>query len=110
GLKLLAVVVVADAILSMAKQFCTRPATIFLALLSAALLLAEMTPLRQFALLLLGGLWMAWRGPGGGAIVFRFTLTARLCLLMFVLLAGLSLYWPEALFSQFFQAGSIVFG
>jgi chromate transporter len=113
GLKLLAVVVVADAIWSMVKQFCRQPTTIIMTLVSACVLLLAMTPLRQFALLLGAALWMAWRAkPRAGAAVAAIELkqAALACVLSFVGLLLLSLFFSHTLFGIFYQAGSFVFG
>jgi chromate transporter len=107
----LAVVVVADAIWSMAKQFCQRPATIFITLTSTLLLTLTMNPLYQFALLLVAALWMAWRADSSsmlGAIAIK--PTALVCLASFISLLVLSLVLSNSLFGIFFQAGSFVFG
>ncbi len=111
GLKLLAVVVVADAIWSMAKQFCRQPTTIIISLISALVLLLAMTPLRQFALLLGAALWMAWRArPGATVGAIDLTQTALSCLLSFAGLLLLSVLFSHTLFGIFYQAGSFVFG
>lgn len=111
GLKLLAVVVVADAIWSMAKQFCRRPSAIVISLLSALVLLMAMTPLRQFALLLCAALWMAWRAqPSAKLAPISFSQTALICLGSFGGLLLLSLVFSGTLFGIFYQAGSFVFG
>ena len=111
GLKLLAVVVVADAIWSMAGQFCRQPITIVITLISALVLLFAMNPLCQFALLLSAALWMAARGqPSVTLVKVTFTPSALTCLLSFGGLLLLGLLFPQSVFGIFYQAGSFVFG
>jgi chromate transporter len=111
GLKLLAVVVVADAIFTMAKQFCSSAATRVLALMSAILLLVQMTPLTQFSLLLLAAVVMAWRAPANsGAYRFQFPFSSAVSGGLFLVLLVASLVFSGHLFSQFYQVGAAVFG
>ena len=111
GLKLLAVVVVADAIWSMAKQFCLQPTTIFISLASALTLALAMSPARQFALLLGAALWMAWRAKPAPTIEgIKLSRSAWICLASFVGLLALSVVVANSLFGIFYQAGSFVFG
>lgn len=126
GLKLLAVVVVADALLSMFNSFCRQWITRALALAMAALML------------LVSGLSAQLLGLIGAALVGIFLLSGPLLsnplasedddskgnaglnwlpLLLFMLLLLVSFYalavepdvWSQ-LFSAFYQAGSFVFG
>ncbi|GAA4099361.1 chromate efflux transporter [Zhongshania borealis] len=110
GLKLLAVVVVADAIWSMAKQFCLQPTTIFISLGSALTLALAMSPLHQFALLLGAALWMAWRATPTRLERVKLNRLAWICVISFFGLLALSFVAPISLFGIFYQAGSFVFG
>lgn len=119
GLKLLAVVVVAEAVRSMALSFCRDPVTRGIAVLTALLLLLAGSPWAQYVALLLAALagWVLLprleagvspRASASGAIRW---LPLGLFALLFV---GLPLYafadpaWR--LFSQFYSSGSMVFG
>lgn len=119
GLKLLAVVVVAEAVRSMALAFCRDPVTRGIAVLTALLLLLAGSPWAQYIALLLAALagWFVLprleagvspRASASGAIRW---LPLGLFALLFV---GLPLYafadpaWR--LFSQFYSSGSMVFG
>ncbi|MEX1669041.1 chromate efflux transporter [Zhongshania guokunii] len=111
GLKLLALVVVADAVWGMARQFCRQPSTIVISIVSGAILLLAMTPLRQFALLLGAALWMAWRAaPVEVAGKIKLSQAAMVCLASFAGLLLLSLVYPNTVFGIFYRAGSFVFG
>ncbi|MXR70656.1 chromate efflux transporter [Shewanella sp. JBTF-M18] len=133
GLKLMAVVVVTDAVLSMFKQFCRRGATRLLMLLCASLTLFVGTLASQLGLLILAGIIGAIllapsalqdteQAEGGQDTkgVRRGSLDAlrpkMLPLCLFLLLFGLSLFWLGTghsllqLFAQFYQAGALVFG
>lgn len=119
GLKLLAVVVVAEAVRTMAVSFCRDAATTAIAVLTAALLLLAAAPWAQYVALLLAAVagWVllprldagaATQLPAGTGIRW---LPLGLFILLFV---GLPLYaygdpvWR--LFSQFYSSGSMVFG
>lgn len=115
GLKLLAVVVVADAVLGMYSTFCRCRLTGALCILTASALLVAPSMATQFAVLAAGAL-AGWRflrapeAPPGGRLHFSWLpLTGFLLLLVGLpLLASLS---PDLdLFSRFYQAGSLVFG
>lgn len=115
GLKLLAVVVVADAVLGMYSSFCRCRLTGALCILTASALLVAPSMVTQFAVLAAGALagWRFLRAPEippGGRL--RFTWLPLT--LFFLLLIGLPLLAslsPDLdLFSRFFQAGSLVFG
>ena len=115
GLKLLALVVVADATLSMFKSFCKEKATISIALISAVALLAFPSLLTQLSVLLIAG-------SVGAFYTKRDILKDNTkesfkvlpLLLFFILLFGLPLlafFFPSIkIFSDFYQAGSLVFG
>ena len=115
GLKLLAVVVVADAVLGMYATFCRRRLTGALCILTASALLVAPSMATQFAVLAAGAL-VGWRflrapeaSPGGRLRFSWLPLT-----LFFLLLIGLPLLAslsPDLdLLSRFYQAGSLVFG
>ncbi|MCY3556903.1 MAG: chromate efflux transporter [Gemmatimonadetes bacterium] len=115
GLKLLAVVVVADAVLGMYSTFCRRRLAGALCILTASVLLVAPSMTTQFAVLAAGAL-AGWRflrapeAPPGGRLRFSWLPLALFFLLLFglPLLASLS---PDLdLFSRFYQAGSLVFG
>ncbi|GAB3370995.1 chromate efflux transporter [Spongiibacter taiwanensis] len=112
GLKLLAAVVVADAVLTMSKQFCVSWMAWAISLVAAGALLLSNQPLLQLVVLMLGGLVMAARPTDGGAVAARLTMGPEVLSfgLTFVTLLGLSLIFPWHLFSQFYVAGSMVFG
>ncbi|QYJ89273.1 chromate efflux transporter [Shewanella halotolerans] len=129
GLKLMAVVVVTDAVLSMFNQFCRRGATRLIMMLCASFTLFVGTLASQLGLLILvaviGAVWLApsalqgleqdtgQQGAKGGEGGLR---PQMLPLMLFILLFGLSLFWLGTghslfqLFAQFYQAGALVFG
>ncbi|WIO73730.1 chromate efflux transporter [Porticoccaceae bacterium LTM1] len=118
GLKLLAVVVVADAVLTMWNSFCQRQITKILAVGTAAGLWLLPGLITQFGLLLAAAALGCWRmasaqqanNPTGNSKG-----VSRIPLILFVtLLLGLPVVanhniWFE-FSNQFFQAGSWVFG
>jgi len=115
GLKLLAVVVVADATYSMFNTFCKNRLAVLLMTLTAVALLVLPGILTQMLALITAGLV----GAAYGAEPLRHSDVAgriyKLPLVIFItLFAGLPLvaaYSKEmALFSDFYQAGSLVFG
>ncbi|WP_422465940.1 chromate efflux transporter [Endozoicomonas sp. ALC013] len=114
GLKLLAVVVVADATVQMFRSFCKSQLTISLCIFSAALLLVFPGILVQMAILvaaaLIGYRWL----PGKDDSQIRCRFVFWPLILFTVLLFGLPLladYSPlAAVVSDFYQAGSMVFG
>ncbi len=115
GLKLLAVVVVADAVLGMYSTFCKGRLTGALCIVTASALLIVPSMVTQFAVLVVGAL-IGWRflrtpePPPGGSLRFSWLPLT----LFFLLLIGLPLLAslsPELdLFSRFYQTGSLVFG
>ncbi|MDO6706265.1 chromate efflux transporter [Photobacterium sp. 1_MG-2023] len=120
GLKLLAVVVVIDATWGMFKNFCQRRLTAFLCAITAMTLMIAPGLGTQIGMLLLalliGARWLKTEDSTEPGAVFTPT---RWPLLLFVLIfVGLPLalsalpgHWPVAtLFSDFFQAGTLVFG
>ena len=115
GLKLLAVVVVADAVLGMYSTFCKGRLTGALCVLTASALLVAPSMATQFAVLAAGAL-VGWRllrapeTPAGGRLRFSWLPLSLFFLLLIGLpfLAGLS---PKLdLLSRFYQTGSLVFG
>ncbi len=114
GLKLMAVVVVADATLQMFRSFCKSQLTISLCVFSAALLLVFPGVFVQMAILvaaaLIGYRWL----PGNEDSQAKCRFVFWPLILFAILLFGLPLlaeYSPLArVISDFFQAGSMVFG
>ncbi|EKF9832681.1 chromate efflux transporter [Vibrio cholerae] len=115
GLKLLAIIVVADACLTMYRNFCHQRLTAGLCVLTAVAITLAPSLLTQFAVLLLAALVGQARlasKPSSALEAFR---PSWLSLLLFVsLLLGLPLLAASSplveLFGHFFQAGSLVFG
>lgn len=118
GLKLLAVVVVADAVWQLSLAHCRQRSGAGIALLAAALLLSLEGPWVQYLVLFAGagaGAALLRQGPPAGAVTDT---TARWHVLPLLLFAALFLLLPLlrglspglALFNAFFQAGSLVFG
>ena len=119
GLKLLAVVVVAEAVRTMALTFCRNTTTTVIAGLTAALLLLVLSPWAQYAALSLAALvgWVFLPRQGAGAVPQASTRAGVRWLplgLFGLLFFGLPLFalgepvW--GLFSQFYSSGSMVFG
>lgn len=115
GLKLLAVVVVADAVLGMYSTFCRRRLAGALCVLTASALLVAPSMATQFAVLAAGAL-AGWRflrmpeAPPGGRLRFSW-LPLTLFFLLLIGLPFLASLSPDLdLFSRFYQAGSLVFG
>lgn len=115
GLKLLAVVVVADAVVGMYATFCKRRLAGALCILTASALLVVPSMATQFAVLAAGAL-AGWRflraqeAPPGSRLRFSWLPLSIFVLLLIglPLLASLS---PDLdLLSRFYQAGSLVFG
>ncbi|EIA4708687.1 chromate efflux transporter [Vibrio cholerae] len=115
GLKLLAIIVVADACLTMYRNFCQQRLTAALCVLTAVAITLAPGLLTQFAVLLLAALVGQARlapQPSSSLEAFR---PSWLSLLLFLsLLLGLPLLAASSplveLFGHFFQAGSLVFG
>lgn len=115
GLKLLAIIVVADACLTMYRNFCQQRLTAGLCVLTAVAITLAPGLLTQFAVLLLAALVGQARlapQPSSSLEAFR---PSWLSLLLFAsLLLGLPLLAASSplveLFGHFFQAGSLVFG
>ena len=116
GLKLLAVVVVADATLSMQRSFCQDNRTLSIAILTACALLIAPSLWTQFWVLIIAALLGIWlKKSDSSTDTNNTTKPAKIPLLIFVVLfIGLPVIalvsdWA-ALFSAFYQAGSLVFG
>lgn len=114
GLKLFALVVVADAVLSMSKQFCRQQSTLIIAVLSAALLWLLPSFISQFGVLLAGALVgsvLLKEEPGKRpqALGISWPFLALFFGLLLVM-PLLSLTDTAAVFADFYQAGSLVFG
>lgn len=124
GLKLLAVVVVADAIWIMFKQFCQRKQAKLLMVLSCVIILLQPSMLMQFGLLiaaaLVGRHYLAGEREEPAAAAQSVKLNwFYLSLFVGLLLASLTMIALSKsagiaslteLFSQFYQVGSMVFG
>ncbi|ENM5749759.1 chromate efflux transporter [Vibrio mimicus] len=115
GLKLLAIIVVADACLTMYRNFCQQRLTAALCVLTAVAITLAPGLLTQFAVLLLAALTgQARLAPQQPPSTTTFS-PSWLSLLIFAgLLVGLPLLATSSplveLFGHFFQAGSLVFG
>ncbi|WP_417614017.1 chromate efflux transporter [Oceanisphaera sp.] len=114
GLKLLALVVVADAVLSMARQFCRQKTTLTLAVLGAALLWLFPGLATQFVVLIAAALVGIALLKGEPAEHTQALGVNWPFLLLFfgllLLMPLLSLTDTAAIFADFYQAGSLVFG
>jgi len=123
GLKLLAVVVVADATLSMQRNFCQDNRSLSIAIFTAAALLIVPSLWTQMALLSIAagvGIYLKKSEPtsisnASAPRIEQQEKPAKLPLIIFALLfLGMPLFalvsdWA-ALFNAFYQAGSLVFG
>ncbi|MCL1140093.1 chromate efflux transporter [Shewanella pneumatophori] len=125
GLKLLAVVVVADAIWIMFKQFCQRKPAKILMVLSCVIILLQPSMLMQFSLLiaaaLVGRKYLASNADELNqqpqqAVKLNFFWLSLFAGLLIASLVAISLSTQSGisnltqLFSQFYQVGSMVFG
>ncbi|WP_298441534.1 chromate efflux transporter [uncultured Ferrimonas sp.] len=115
GLKLVALVVVADAVWQMSKQFCRERASWLIAALSAAALLISNHIGTQMLVLAVAALWGWWSGRSQSdelaTAPFNFNWPALFCLGA----ATLFMLWPSQtalgyLAADFYQAGALVFG
>ncbi|MBN2647069.1 MAG: chromate efflux transporter [Thiotrichales bacterium] len=122
GLKLLAVVVVADAVWGMAQNFCKTRLTQGVMLLTAVLLWLMPSMWLQLGLLL-AAFALGWRfvqvtppPTQAASTVFTSAGWVKWALLGAALLVMVHLLWQESLpsalvlFAQFLQAGALVFG
>jgi chromate transporter len=122
GLKLLAVAVVAQAVLGMAKSFCPDKVRATLAFLVAALLIAAPAFSLQLGAIALGfvigmlALPKASKAEAHDLPALRAPLAPLALAAFFILLAGLPVVahatqgQDAALFTAFYQAGALVFG
>tara|TARA_Y100001956_G_scaffold82949_1_gene107174 strand:- start:4753 stop:5898 length:1146 start_codon:yes stop_codon:yes gene_type:complete len=115
GLKLLAVVVVADATWGMYKNFCKEKLSVALCLITAiALLLFPGIATQMIVLLAAGLVGMTFLGSQDQSKAFEFKPSILPLALFAALLIGLPLASQTvpalSLFNDFFQAGSLVFG
>ncbi|EGR0409858.1 chromate efflux transporter [Vibrio cholerae] len=115
GLKLLALIVVADACLTMYRNFCQQRLTAGLCVLTAVAITLAPSLLTQFAVLLLAALvGQARLAPQQSFSTTSFSPSWLSLLLFASLLLGLPLLAASSplveLFGHFFQAGSLVFG
>ncbi|MFM4965775.1 chromate efflux transporter [Aeromonas bivalvium] len=114
GLKLLALVVVADAVLTMARQFCRDSLSLGIMVATAAALWWQPGLFTQLLMLLAGALICArqamastapvppWQGPHWPTLI--------LFALLFLGLPLLAPSEPGRLLADFYRAGSLVFG
>ncbi|MCP4596995.1 chromate efflux transporter [Neptuniibacter sp.] len=115
GLKLLAVVIVADAVLNMQRSFCKETSALYIAIFTAVALLLAPGLWTQMSILLLAA--------GAGILLYKgeiktiekpikankLPLITFLVLFLLLPLLAMMSDWA-ALFSAFYQAGSLVFG
>jgi chromate transporter len=123
GLKLVAVAVVAQAVLGMARTMCTDWPRAAIAGVAAVVIVFNNSSIAQIGTLILGGAagWWLCRGPtAANASEFAVAVSRRVAIvslaLFLVLLFGLPLTRqlglpPDvALFSAFYRCGALVFG
>lgn len=117
GLKLLAVVVVADAVLAMFKQFCQRKTTRLLMLASAAAILVFPFLWTQIVLLILAALLgltllsATDSEPSKLAPIKLNYLSLILLIILFIMsFFDFNLSAELGVFAEFFRVGSLVFG
>src|SRR5882757_63305 len=122
GLMLTAVVIVAQAVWSMARHLCPDRRRAAIALLAAVMLLFHNSGAMQFTAMLTGavGGWLLCRQAGSPAVALPAAVNSRIawvavalfCGLLLVLpaLAAVSRQAPIALGNIFYRAGALVFG
>ncbi|MFY8275307.1 chromate efflux transporter [Pseudoalteromonas sp. SSDWG2] len=114
GLKLFAVVIVCDALLTMAKSFCNSHITKLLALLSAIALIFAPSLYTQLIILGVAGIvGMVFLQPFEQASTKPSSSLSLGPLIIFVVLFAMSFVATSGLWllaAQFYQAGSLVFG
>ncbi|TXS90152.1 chromate efflux transporter [Parahaliea aestuarii] len=116
GMKLLAVVVVADAVWQMGRMYCRRRVALLLALLATVVLLLSSRMWAQYLVLLSGAAVGGWllcerKETAGTAADGRWQWPPLVCFAALFLLLPLVADQPlSTLFNAFFQAGSLVFG
>lgn len=120
GLKLVAVAIVAQAVMGMARNLCPDRPRASIAVLSLALVLLVPGSLSQIGTIVLGGLagWAFCRGDAGAApdgarvpVSHRFGIA---CLAIYGLLLAVAFLpvqaGPVALFNALYRSGALVFG
>jgi chromate transporter len=120
GLKLVAVAIVAQAVLGMARSLCPDRPRASIAVLAIILMLIAPGPLGQIGAIVLGGiagLALCRRGPDALVESVAMPVSRRvgvICLCLFALLLVLSLVpvrdGAAALFNAFYRSGALVFG
>ncbi|MBY6186520.1 chromate efflux transporter [Marinobacter hydrocarbonoclasticus] len=115
GLKLLAVVVVADAVLGMSRSFCKTSLHWALAILSAAVLLVLPGLTAQLAVLGFAALVAAWQAPDATAVASGAKPRLQWLPLALLVAAVVAAVMPahglmHQIYADFFQAGALVFG
>jgi chromate transporter len=120
GLKLVAVAIVAQAVMGMARSLCPDRTRATIAILALVLLLVARGSLGQVVAILIGGLAGLLLCPGaGGAGAEHLTLPvsrrgAAVCLALFFILLALAFIpagrTPAGLFDAFYRSGALVFG
>ncbi|QIZ78713.1 chromate efflux transporter [Ferrimonas lipolytica] len=115
GLKLVALVVVADAVWQMSKQFCRDSAMWLLAALAAAVMLVVPDVGAQMAVLLAAACWGWWSGRNQADELVTSPLSLNWPALATLLALTLYILWPSEtalglLMADFYQAGALVFG
>jgi chromate transporter len=111
--KLLAVVVVLDAVLTMGKSFCQQTSTLIIALSTCILIWLIPLPQIQIVCLVLAGLLGLWRlgKPQEAKDPIQFKLSfSTLAFISIFIICLLGILPIPALFSETFVAGSLVFG
>ncbi|WP_067222394.1 chromate efflux transporter [Marinomonas gallaica] len=117
ALKLMAVVVVTDAIWSMANTFCKTNSTRLVALLGAVFILLWPFALSSLLLVLLAGIIGAYWFTDSQPTQIKTHISSRVAYITLAIFCGLFVLTSYihgtgwlALFAQLFQAGSLVFG
>ncbi len=124
GLKLLAVVVVSDAVWTMFNQFCKDKVTRLMMVLSAVVMMLIPLMLMQFGLLIAAAILGMWllrvkQADASSDNSYHFLQSVNikwLCVFVVALITCVAyLMWPQQsglakIFAQFFQVGSFVFG
>lgn len=122
SLKLVAIVVVADAVIGMFAKFCTASSTRIISIVAFMFVLLSTLPFVSITAIVIGGILGYWfcRSTAPQAQSLSLTLPysktlASLCLSVFTLLFTWSLWLPSsspllALAQSFYQVGAMVFG
>ena len=120
GLKLVAVAIVAQAVLGMARNLCPDRVRASIATLALIVVLVAPSSISQIGTIVAGGLagWLLCRGESGAATdTFTLPISRRLgiaCLAAFFALLALAFVpmpaGPVALFDAFYRSGALVFG